>query len=72
MIGFARVFWWAFILWLLGRLFLKVRFGYPKALEVAGLGLMISVLGASRDAAADGEPAQPVCHAEPGVRGQRL
>jgi hypothetical protein len=44
-IGFARVFWWAFLLWLLSRLFLKVRFGYPKALEVAGLGLMISVLG---------------------------
>jgi hypothetical protein len=44
-IGVARVFWCAFVLWLLGRLFLKVRFGYPKALEVAGLGLMISVLG---------------------------
>ena len=44
-IGVARVFWWAFILWLVGRLFLKVRIGYPKALEVAGLGLMISVLG---------------------------
>jgi hypothetical protein len=44
-IGVARVFWWAFVLWLLGRLFLKVRIGYPKALEVAGLGLMISVLG---------------------------
>jgi hypothetical protein len=44
-IGVARVFWWAFVLWLLGRLFLKVRVGYPKALEVAGLGLMISVLG---------------------------
>ena len=43
--GVARVFWWAFILWLLGRLFLKVRFGYLKALEVAGLALMISVLG---------------------------
>jgi len=45
-VGVARVFWWGFVLWLLGRLFLKVRFGYPKALEVAGLGLMISVLGA--------------------------
>ena len=45
LVGFARVFWWAFILWLLGRWFLKVRFGYPKALEVAGLGLMISILG---------------------------
>jgi hypothetical protein len=45
-VGVARVFWWGFVLWLLGRLFLKVRFGYPKALEVAGLGLMINVLGA--------------------------
>jgi hypothetical protein len=44
--GVTRVFWWGFVLWLLGRLFLKVRFGYPKALEVAGLGLMISMLGA--------------------------
>ena len=45
-VGVARVFWWGLILWLLGRWFLKVRFGYPKALEVAGLGLMINVLGA--------------------------
>jgi hypothetical protein len=45
-IGVARVFWWALMLWLLGRLFLKVRFGYVKALEVSGLGLMIGVLGA--------------------------
>jgi hypothetical protein len=45
LIGVARVFWWAFILWLLGRLFLKVQVGYLKALEVAGLALMISVLG---------------------------
>ena len=44
-IGVARVFWWGLILWLLGRWFLKVRFGYFKALEVAGLGLMIGVLG---------------------------
>jgi hypothetical protein len=45
-VGFARVFWWAFILWLLGRLIIKARFRYAKALEVAGLGLMINVLGA--------------------------
>lgn len=45
LVSVVRVFWWAFLLWLLGRRFLKVRFGYPKALEVAGLGLMISVLG---------------------------
>ena len=44
-IGVARVFWWAFILWLVGRMYLKVQFGYTKALEVAGLALLISVLG---------------------------
>jgi len=44
-IGVARVFWWAFVLWLLGRLFLRVRLRYVKTLEVAGLALMISVLG---------------------------
>ena len=43
--GGVRVFWWAGVLWLLGRMFLKVRVGYAKALEVAGLALMISVLG---------------------------
>jgi hypothetical protein len=43
--GPARVFWWAFILWLLGRRYLNVQVGYLKALEVAGLALMISVLG---------------------------
>ena len=46
-IGVLRVFWWGLILWLLGRAFLKVQFGYPKALEVAGLGLMINVLSAA-------------------------
>lgn len=43
--GVVRVFWWAFLLWLLGRVCLKARFGYIKTLEIAGLGLMISVLG---------------------------
>ncbi len=46
MVSVARVFWWALVLWLLSRLFLKVRLGYLKTLEVAGLALMISVLGA--------------------------
>ena len=46
MVSVARVFWWAFVLWLLSRLFLKVPLGYLKTLEVAGLALMISVLGA--------------------------
>jgi hypothetical protein len=44
-LGVARVFWWAFVLWLVGRRFLKVQFGYLKTLEVAGLALLISVLG---------------------------
>jgi Yip1 domain len=43
--GVVRVFWWALILWVLGRAFLRVRFGYIKALEVAGLALMVSILG---------------------------
>jgi hypothetical protein len=43
--GVVRVFWWAFVLWLVGRMFLKAQFGYLKTLEVAGLALMISVLG---------------------------
>ena len=45
-IGVLRVFWWAFLLWLLARRFLRVRIGFIKSLEVAGLALMISVLGA--------------------------
>lgn len=43
--GFARLFWWGLVLWLLGRWFLKARFGYMKAVEVAGLASMITVLG---------------------------
>ncbi len=42
----VRVFWWALVLWLLGRWFLKSQFDFLKALEVSGLALMISVLGA--------------------------
>lgn len=40
-----RLFWWATALWLLGRWFLRVQFGYGKAMEVAGLAGMIGVLG---------------------------
>jgi len=43
--GFARLFWWGLVLWLLGRWFLKARFSYLKAVEVAGLASMITVLG---------------------------
>ena len=44
-VSFVRVFWWGFILWLLGRSLLKTPVVYLKTLEVAGLALMISVLG---------------------------
>ncbi len=44
-LSFLRVFWWAFILWLFGLMFLRARFPYVKALEVVGLAVMISVLG---------------------------
>jgi len=44
-IGAVRVVWWALALWLLGRIFLKARLDFMKTLEVAGLGVMIAVLG---------------------------
>ena len=44
--SFARVFWWALIVWLLGRWVLKSQFDYMKSVEVAGLASMIAVLGA--------------------------
>lgn len=44
-ISALRVFGWAFLLWLLATLFLKVRLDFLKALEVAGLASMITVLG---------------------------
>ena len=43
--SFFRLFWWATALWLLGRWFLRVQFGYGKAMEIAGLAGMIGVLG---------------------------
>lgn len=43
--SFASIFWWALLLWLLGRWFLKARLGYLKLVEVAGLASVILVLG---------------------------
>lgn len=42
---FAGTCWSAFVLWFIGRMFLKVRFPYLKALETVGLTGIISVLG---------------------------
>jgi hypothetical protein len=44
--SFARVFFWALVLWVTGRWLFKGEFGYLKAAEVAGLAGMIGVLGA--------------------------
>jgi hypothetical protein len=44
--SFVHILWWAFVLWLLGQLFLKVKTPFLKNLEVAGLATMILVLGA--------------------------
>jgi hypothetical protein len=42
---FVRVFWWALVLWLLGKWFLQAGFSYQQALEVAGLAFTIMILG---------------------------
>jgi len=41
----AGAFWSAFVLWFIGRIFLKTRFPFGKALEVVGLTGMILALG---------------------------
>jgi hypothetical protein len=45
-LSFVTVFWWAFVLWLIGRWALKAPVGFRKTLEVAGLASAISVLEA--------------------------
>lgn len=45
-VSFVHVIWWGFVLWFLSKLFLKVSIPFPKTLEVAGLAMMINVLGA--------------------------
>ena len=42
---FVSLFGWALVLWLAGRWFFKVQFGYRKAVEVAGLSSLILTLG---------------------------
>jgi hypothetical protein len=42
---FVRVLWWALVLMLLARWFLKTPIAYARALEVAGLGMVVNVLG---------------------------
>jgi hypothetical protein len=43
--SFISIFWWALVLWLCGRWFLKARFHYLKAVEVAAVATVILVLG---------------------------
>jgi hypothetical protein len=42
---FAGMFWSAFVLWFIGRVFLKSRFSFLKTAEVAGLTGIILALG---------------------------
>lgn len=42
--GFIRVLWWGFVLWLLARVFLRVRVPFGKMLEASGLAGMIGVI----------------------------
>jgi hypothetical protein len=44
--AFVHIFWWAFVLWLMASVVLKIKIPYMKAAEVAGLATMILVLGA--------------------------
>jgi hypothetical protein len=43
--AFVSVLAWALVLWLFGQWLFKARVAYPKMLEVAGLSLVIVVLG---------------------------
>jgi len=45
-VGFISPFWWGLILWLVGAKAFKGSFGYMRAVEVAGLSLMIDALEA--------------------------
>lgn len=42
--SFVVTFWWALLLWLIGRFYLKAPLAYSKALEVSGLAVMIGAL----------------------------
>ena len=44
--AFAGTFWSAFLLWFIGRVFLRTRFSYLKTVEVAALAGIIVALGA--------------------------
>jgi hypothetical protein len=43
--SFLGVLWWGFVLWWLSTRMLKVQVSFAKTLEVAGLSMMINVLG---------------------------
>jgi len=44
LVAFAGTFWSALVLWLIGRLFLRARFSWLKAVEIAGLTTVILAL----------------------------
>jgi len=43
--SFGSVVWWGFVLWFLARVLFRAQVAFSKTLEVAGLSMMINVLG---------------------------
>ena len=43
--AWAGTLWSAFVLWFIGRMFLKTRFSFVKTLEIVGLSGIVLVLG---------------------------
>ena len=43
--SFGNVLWWGFVLWFLARVLFRVQVRFSKTLEIAGLAMMINVLG---------------------------
>ena len=43
--SFVNVLWWGFVLWLLARILLRLPVPFGRSMEVAGLAMMINVLG---------------------------
>jgi len=43
--SFTKLFWWALVLWLIAKWFLKVDVPYMKVVEVVGLSSIIVALG---------------------------
>ena len=43
--SFGNILWWGFVLWFLARIIIRVQVPFGRSMEVAGLTMMINVLG---------------------------